>query len=68
VIDFVALLLNTDIRSRPLSDAERVKVCFSNISCSHFIVSRGNSYASPIRDMGTATQDFEKLYSGGIEY
>uniref|UniRef100_A0A0E0E6P1 Piwi domain-containing protein n=1 Tax=Oryza meridionalis TaxID=40149 RepID=A0A0E0E6P1_9ORYZ len=27
VIDFVVQLLNTDIRSRPLSDAERVKVC-----------------------------------------
>ncbi|KAG2614396.1 hypothetical protein PVAP13_4KG385603 [Panicum virgatum] len=26
VIDFVALLLNTDIHSRPLSDAERVKI------------------------------------------
>jgi hypothetical protein len=29
VIDFVAQLLNTDIHSRPLSDAERVKVCLA---------------------------------------
>lgn len=55
VIDFVALLLNTDIHSRPLSDAERVKVCLANISCSHYSSSPGYSYVSPMRDMSTAT-------------
>lgn len=28
VIDFVTQLLNRDVLSRPLSDADRVKVCF----------------------------------------
>jgi hypothetical protein len=38
VIDFVAQLLNTDIHSRPLSDAERVKVYLAYISSSRFII------------------------------
>ena len=68
VIDFVALLLNTDIHSRPLSDAERVKVCLASISYSHFISSPGNSYVSPIHNMTVATHNFEKQYNGGLEY
>lgn len=38
VIEFVTQLLNRDVTSRPLSDADRVKVCLGNYFTTYKLV------------------------------
>ncbi|GJN39415.1 hypothetical protein PR202_gb28532 [Eleusine coracana subsp. coracana] len=72
VIDFVAQLLNTDIYSRPLSDAERVKIKKALRGVKVEVTHRGNMRRNfPVDQGGTmksVVQYFQETYGYDIQH